>query len=244
MALLPGGGYADYVSVLKSHTTPLMYEGQSWEEAAAIPEVWCTAYQLLHLVAGVKQGETCLVHAAASGVGTTMLQLCKASGVEAIAVASTNDKLDFCQSLGASHLVNYKETPEFSKAVKSFTNGRGVNVIQDPVLASHFNENLNCLAQDCRWVLYGSMGGIKVKDAMIIKLLMKRASLICSTLRNRSDSYKADLIQKVYEERNKFKSGELKPIIDKVLNLSEVTEAHKYIESNQSIGKVILKNDL
>ena len=129
MALLPGGGYADYVKVLKDHTVPLMYEAQSWEEATAIPEVWCTAYQLLHLVAGVRKGETCLIHAAASGVGTAMLQLCKTEGVETIAVASKNNKLDFCKSLGASHLINYKETPEFSKAVKSFTNGGGVNVI-------------------------------------------------------------------------------------------------------------------
>ena len=88
------------------------------------------------------------------------------------------------------------------------------------------------------------MGGIKVKDALMIKLLMKRASIICSTLRNRDDDYKRDLVQKVYELRSKFESGELKPIIDTVINLSEISEAHKYIESNSSIGKVVLRNDL
>ena len=88
------------------------------------------------------------------------------------------------------------------------------------------------------------MGGIKVKDAAMIKLLMKRASILCSTLRNRTDLYKADLIQKVYQEGPKFETGELRPIIDHVTNLSEVAEAHKYVESNQSIGKVILINDL
>ena len=130
-----------------------------------------------------------------------MLQLCKSTEVNTIAVASQNSKLDFCQTLGASSLINYKENPQFSEQVKAATGGKGVNVIQDPVLASNFNENLNSLAQDCRWVIYGSMGGIKVKEATMIKLLMKRASILCSTLRNRTDDYKGELIQKVYGER-------------------------------------------
>ena len=107
----------------------------NWEESAAIPEVWCTAYQLLNFIARIEKGETALIHAAASGVGTTMLQLCRAQGVNTIAVASTQDKLDYCrEELGASHTINYKETPEFASLVKEFTGGKGVNVIQDPVL--------------------------------------------------------------------------------------------------------------
>ena len=88
------------------------------------------------------------------------------------------------------------------------------------------------------------MGGIKVRDATMIKLLMKRASIISSTLRNRDDDYKRDLVRKIYELGPKFESGELKPVIDTVTNLSEVTDAHKFIESNSSIGKVVMRNDL
>ena len=135
MALLPGGGYAQYVKVLKSHTVTLLPENlpkniQFWEYAAGIPEVWCTAYQLLNLIANVQKGETALIHAAASGVGTTMLQLCRAYGVNTIAVASNQEKLDYCRDvLGASHTINYKETPEFGQLVKEMTGGKGVNVI-------------------------------------------------------------------------------------------------------------------
>ena len=138
-----------------------------------------------------------MIHAAASGVGTTMLQLCRAQGVKAIAVASNQAKLDFCRDvLGAWQVINYKETPNFAELVKNFTNGEGVNVIQDPVLGgSNFNQNLDCLAMDSRWVIYGSLGGIKVNDANMMKPLLKRTSMIFSTLKTRSDEYKADLIR-------------------------------------------------
>ena len=98
---------------------------------------------------------------------------------------------------------------------------------------------------DSRWVIYGSMGGIKAKDSNMVKPLLKRSSILFSTLKSRSDSYKAALIDEMYREcQPKFISGELKPIIDRQYNLSEVADAHRYIESNQSIGKVVLVNDL
>ena len=148
--------------------------------------------------------------------------------------------------LGASHVINYKETPEFGSLVKEFTGGKGVNVIQDPVLGgTNFNQNLDCLAMDSRWVIYGSMGGIKADNANMVKPLLKRSSILFSTLKSRSDEYKANLIKEMYDVcKPKFLSGELKPIIDRTYNLSEVVEAHKFIESNQSIGKVVLLNDL
>lgn len=96
-------------------------------------EVWLTAYQLLHFVAKVKEGETVLIHAAASGVGTSLIQLCKLVGAKSIAVSSSKDKLDFCSSLGADFTINYKEEPDFSAKVLELTGGKGVNVILDPV---------------------------------------------------------------------------------------------------------------
>ena len=157
---------------------------------------------MLNLIAKVQPGETALIHAAASGVGTTMLQLCRAQGAKTIAVASSQKKLDFCKNeLGASFSINYKETPNFGALVKEFTNGKGVNVIQDPVLGgTNFNENLDCLAMDSRWVIYGSMGGIKADNANMVKPLLKRASILFSTLKSRSDDYKSDLVRQMYSE--------------------------------------------
>lgn len=146
-------------------------------------------------------------------------------------MASTNEKLDFCKQLGAEYGINYKEHPNFSEVVKELTEGRGVDVIQDPVLASNFDENLNSLAMDARWVLYGSMGGIKVNEANMMKLLVKRASLIGSTLRNQSDEYKAKLFEEMYSKcRPKFQSGEIKPIMSAQFRLSEVSKAHDLVE--------------
>ena len=103
--------------------------------------------------------------------------------------------------LGASHVINYKATPSYAALVKEFTNGKGVNVIQDPVLGgTNFNENLDCLAMDSRWVIYGTMGGIKADNANMVKPLLKRASILFSTLKSRSDDYKAELIKEMYTE--------------------------------------------
>ena len=107
-------------------------------------------------------------------------------------------------------------------------------MIQDPVLGgTNFDQNLDCLAMDSRWVIYGSMGGIKVNNANLVKPLLKRSSILFSTLKSRSDEYKAKLIAEMYREcKPKFESGQLKPIIDKTFKLSEVADAHTYIESN------------
>ena len=161
-------------------------------------------------------------------------------------MASCDEKLAMCSKLGATATVNYKTHPNFSEQVLELTNGRGVNVIEDPVLGGdHFNQNLSSLAMDSRWVLYGSMGGIKVKEANMAKLLMKRSSILTSTLRNRNDHYKSDLVWRFKNETaSLFKEGKLKPVVDKVFGLSEVAEAHRYLESNKNVGKVVLRYDL
>lgn len=120
-------------------------------------------------------------------------------------------------------------------------------MIQDPVLGGpNFQQNLDSLALDSRWVIYGSMGGLKPEhNASLVKPLLKRSSILFSTLKSRSNEYKAQLITDMFDFcRPKFASGELKPIIDRAYPLSKVAEAHAYIESNQNIGKVVLTNDL
>ena len=131
-----------------------------------------------------------------------------------------------------------------------YTNGRGVDVIADPVMAQNFNENMKCLAMDSRWVLYSTLGGIKVKDANLVNLLLKRATIYASTLKSRDDQYKTELVAAFCEEISPYfrqapnGKQKLAPVIDKVFKMSEAALAHEYLESNQTIGKVVLVNDL
>eukprot|EP00347_Sterkiella_histriomuscorum_P009950 403339254 len=244
MALLPGGGYAQFVTVHQNQVMDIP-ESFSFEQAAAIPEVWCTAFQILVLIANIQKNETVLVHAAAAGVGTSMIQLCKKYGAKVIAVSSSEKKLKFCQELGADYLINYKENPDFSKLVQEYTNGKGVDVIADPVLASNFQYNIDSLAMDGRWVVYGTMGGTLIENSNFGLLLRKRANIQFTTLRNRTIEYKGNLIQRLQNEcLAEFNSGLLKPIVDKVYGFSQIQEAHQYMESNESIGKILIKYDL
>ena len=135
MALLSGGGYAELAKVHKSHLIEIP-DGISFTQAAAIPEVWLTSFQLVHQLGQVQQSDTVLVHAAASGIGTAALQLCKSAGATAVAVASTDDKLSFASSLGAAHGINYK-TSDFASEMQNL--GLKANIILDCIGASNYD---------------------------------------------------------------------------------------------------------
>ncbi|CAB4042348.1 quinone oxidoreductase PIG3, partial [Paramuricea clavata] len=154
-------------------------------DAAAIPEVWLTAYQLLHLLAGVKSRECVLVHAAGSGVGTAAIQLAKLAGARALATAGSQEKLDMAEKMGAEGTANYKNE-DFSEMVLKKTNGAGANIILDCVGSSFVDKNLASIATDGRWILYGLLGGANVEGRFLGALLRKRISLIATTLRSRS----------------------------------------------------------
>ncbi|CAI2374666.1 unnamed protein product [Moneuplotes crassus] len=244
MALLPGGGYSDIARVHKDHLMKIP-ENLSFEEGAAIPETWLTSFQLLFLVASGKEGQTALIHAAGSGIGCAAIQLCKKVGITTIAVASTNEKLELAKSIGASHGINYKENADFSTLVQEYTGGKGVNIILDCVGAQNFDYNIKSAAVDCQWVLYGLMGGPKVPEFNLKSFMGKRIQLLCSTLKTRTNEYKADMITKFSEQfLPLFETGELKPIIDITLKYSEMKDAHEYMESNKTQGKIICTNDL
>jgi len=244
MALLSGGGYSDVVAVHKDHVIDIP-DTFSFEQAAAVPETWLTSYQLINLVAQAEKGDIALIHAAASGIGCAAIQICRMQGVRSIAVASSGEKLKFAESLGSYASINYKETPDFSKMVKDMTDGKGVNVILDCIGAQNFEYNISAAAMDCKWVFFGALGGVKLEKLNLGKLLGKRINLLSSTLKNRSTAYKTNLIKNFTADcLPGFKSQQLSPIIDSVLNLSQVAEAHKRAESNLNIGKIVLKNDL
>ncbi|TRX48582.1 NAD(P)H-quinone oxidoreductase [Fulvivirga sp. M361] len=240
VALLAGGGYAEYVAVDESLVMPVP-AGLSFEEAAGIAEVFITAYQALFYIAKLEKGQTALIHAGASGVGTAAIQLCHSIGAKSIVTAGSTEKIRFCEALGASSGINYRDTPAFDGHVLEHTGGKGADVIIDPIGASYFDRNLKAIATDGRWVLLAAMGGAKVPEMNLGKLLVKRVSLTGSTLRSRDSTYKARLVRQFSEQfLNSFESGALKPVIDQVFPWEEVAKAHRYMEQNRNTGKIIL----
>ncbi|KAJ0063242.1 hypothetical protein NL108_015041, partial [Boleophthalmus pectinirostris] len=184
MALLGGGGYAEFVKVPEDLLLPVP-PNLSLSEAAAIPEAWLTAFQLLHFVARVQEGEVVLVHAGASGVGCAAVQLVRLFKAVPLVTAGTQEKLTLAKSLGAAQGFNYRED-DYVKEVHHFTAGRGADVILDCIGGSSWEQNVSCVAVDGRWVLYGTLGGSTVNGDLLKRLLSKRGQLLCSLLRSRS----------------------------------------------------------
>lgn len=241
MGLVNGGGYAEY-AVMPAERAIEIPEQLSFEEAVAIPEVFLTAYQTLFWLGELKKGETVLIHAGGSGVGTAAIQLAKVLGhATVITTAGSEKKLDVCQSLGADRCINYK-TQHFDKEVLKATNNKGVDVILDFIGASYWRKNLNSINVDGRWVLIGVLGGNEVDKVNLMELMYKRIHLKGTLLTPRSDAYKAELTKEfVSKALPLFTSKQLKSIVDRVFPLEEVQQAHAYMESNKNIGKIILK---
>ncbi|MCB0503997.1 MAG: NAD(P)H-quinone oxidoreductase [Cyclobacteriaceae bacterium] len=239
MTLLAGGGQAEYV---KADQRLVMHVPNSLtlEQGAAIPEVFLTAYQALFFEGKTKFGSTVLVHAGASGVGTSAIQLAKARGCKVICTASAA-KHDTCKNLGADLAIDYK-TQDFAQAVKDFTKERGVDIILDFIGAPNFVRNLDSLAIDGRLVLIATMGGIRLEEFNIRSILTKRLKIQGTTLRARSNAYKQELIQAFSADfLPDLASGKITPIIDSVLDWNDIQKAHKCMEANKNVGKIVLK---
>lgn len=240
MGLVNGGGYSEYV-VIPANRAMKIPDNLSFVEGAAISEVFATAYQTLFWIGGLKENETVLIHAGASGVGTAAIQLAKQlKNARVIVTAGSKEKLEFCRSLGADVVINYKEEP-FDEVVLNETNGRGVDLILDFVGASYWEKNYRSAAVDSRWVLIGTLGGSKIDSFEIFSLMQKRIQLTGTGLTPRSDEYKAKLSQELIDETKAlFESGSLKPIVDKTFKFEDAKSAHDYMEANRNIGKIIL----
>lgn len=243
MALLQGGGYAQYALSYECMTMHAP-TGLDMNQLASIPEQWITAYQLLFKIARVQSGESVLLHAASSGVGQAAIQLAKANGLKVFVSCRSDDKVACCLALGADAGFNLKEDTNFADKVKAANGDKGVDVILDPVGASYCSENINSCAMDARWVLYGLMGGKSVHDDMYLGRMMgKRISLLPSTLRGRPKAYKDELIRSF--ERDvipRFLSGEYRVQISSVhaMTTDGVQAAHRTMAGHQNIGKIVL----
>ncbi|PEN15242.1 NADPH:quinone oxidoreductase [Longibacter salinarum] len=238
-ALLGGGGYAEEVVVHKDLLMAIP-PGLSMTDAAAIPEVFLTAYQALHWLGDLDSTSRVLVHAGASGVGTAALQLIRSAGASAIATASA-PKHDVCRTHGADRVVDYR-SENFVEAVEDWTDGGGVDLIIDFIGAPYFHKNIEALAMDGIVVQLATLGGATVEEMSLRDLMAKRVHLKASTLRSRSHAYKTRLTEEFAAYAlPKFIDGELKPVIDSVMDWSDVTLAHERMENNENAGKIVLR---
>jgi putative PIG3 family NAD(P)H quinone oxidoreductase len=237
-ALLDGGGYAEYTVVHKDRLMAVP-PGLSMTEAAAIPEVFLTAYQALHWLGGVQSGHHVLVHAGASGVGTAAIQLARQAGAHPYVTASA-PKHDVCRDLGADATIDY-ETEDFADRIQTATDGAGADIIIDFIGAPYFHKNVDTLATDGRIIQLATLGGSTVEQVSLRQLMAKRAQLLASTLRSRSLDYKVDLTQEFASDMlPRFIDGDLRPVIDSTYDWTDVAEAHRRMENNENAGKIVL----
>jgi putative PIG3 family NAD(P)H quinone oxidoreductase len=237
-ALLAGGGYAEKVAVPAGQVMPLP-AGIDVETAAALPEVACTVWSNVFMVAHLQTGETLLVHGGAGGIGTFAIQLAHAVGATVVATAGSEEKLDVCRSLGADLVVNYREQ-DFVDELKAFTDGRGADVILDNMGAKYLGRNIAALATQGRLVIIGMQGGSK-GELDINALLRKRGAVIATALRSRPVEEKAAICAAVVEHVWPLVAhGRVKPVVHARYRLAEAAKAHREVEESASVGKVLL----
>lgn len=238
-ALLAGGGYAETVVVPAGQVLKKPAK-LSFEEAASIPEVFATAYLNLFMEARLAKGEYAVVHAGASGVGTAAIQMCRAFGNPVFVTAGSQDKIDRCVEFGADAGMNRHEG-DFAEAIKKWTDGRGADVILDPVGGAYLAANLASLATDGRLVIIGLLGGATANVALGT-MMVKRLRIIGSTLRARPIAAKATIMDALKERVwPLLEDGSIRPVIERVYPVEEAADAHDLIASNQTFGKVVLR---
>src|SRR3954466_1866446 len=240
-ALLAGGGYAERVAVPAGQLLPRP-AGVELATAAALPEVTCTVWSNVFLLAGRRHGENFLVHGGSSGIGTMAIQLAARAGARVFTTAGTTAKLEFCRELGAEVLVNYREE-DFVERVREETDGAGVDVILDNMGAKYLARNVDALTLGGRLVCIGMQGGTKA-ELDLGKLMRKRAAIHATTLRARPATgagSKAEIVAAVrHDVWPDVERGVVRPIIDRRLPMSRAAEAHRVVEASEHIGKVLL----
>ncbi|HEX6059599.1 MAG TPA: NAD(P)H-quinone oxidoreductase [Gemmatimonadaceae bacterium] len=238
MGIVGGGGHAEYLCVHEREALPVP-EGLTWEEAAAIPEVFLTAYDALVRQMGLRVGERLLIHAVGSGVGTAALQLARAAGALVIGTSRTASKLERARALGLEHGVDGSRD-DWDTRVLALTGGEGVHVVMDLVGGPYTPRSVRALASRGRIVLVGTPAGARAEFDLGL-LLRRRASITGTVLRARPHEEKAALAREFADAvLPLFDAGRLRPVIDRVLPFAAIREAHEALERDETFGKVVL----
>ncbi len=236
--LVNGGGYAEYVRIPAAQAMPVP-QGWTFEQAAATAETFLTAYQLLFMLGAADTGQRVLIHAGASGVGTSAIQLAKTRGLQVAVTVGTEEKATFCQQLGADLNINYRQQ-DFAE-VLSTAWPEGIDLVLDPVAGSYLNAEATLLAMDGKIIIYAMMGGRKIPEFDLSLLFKKRGQLLCSTLRNRSAAYKAQLTRLFSADfAAMLAEGKIKPVLTGVYKPEQLEQAHQLLASNQTVGKLVV----
>ncbi|MGW6686445.1 NAD(P)H-quinone oxidoreductase [Streptomyces sp. NPDC054961] len=237
-ALLAGGGYATKVAVPAGQLLPVP-AGLDLVTAAALPEVVSTVWSNVFMVAGLRPGETLLVHGGSSGIGTMAIQLAKAVGARVAVTAGGKEKLDRCAELGADILIDYREQ-DFVAELKAATDGAGADVILDIMGAKYLARNVDALAVNGRLAIIGLQGGVTA-ELNLGALLAKRGAITATTLRSRPLEEKAAIVAAVREHVWPLvETGRVRPVVHATYPLREAARAHQVLESSTHVGKLLL----
>ncbi|MFY9875567.1 MAG: NAD(P)H-quinone oxidoreductase [Rhodomicrobium sp.] len=238
-ALTAGGGYAEFALAYEGSCMRAP-KGLSMTEAACTPETFMTVWHNVFERGALKAGESFLVHGGSGGIGSTAIQLAAHFGARVFATAGSDEKCAYCEDLGAERAINYK-TQSFAKEIKDLTSRRGVDVILDMVGGAYVQDNIACAAEDGRIVQIAFLKGARVQ-LDLMPLMLKRLMLTGSTLRPRKLEFKAriakELQQKVWPL---LETGAVKIVIDKTFPLEQAADAHRHMESNAHMGKIVLE---
>lgn len=238
-ALVPGGGYAEFAVADAPLCLPVP-AGLTPVAAAALPETFFTVWSNLFDRAGLKAGESVLIHGGSSGIGTTAIQLATAFGATAFVTAGSEEKCRACRELGADLAVNYNEE-DFVEACREATGGKGVDVILDMVAGDYTSRNIAAAAAEGRYVIIAGLRGLSAQVS-ILPIMLKRLVVTGSTLRSRPVEFKAAIAAELRRQVwPLLESGRVKPVIHAVLPLSDAGEGHRLLETGSHIGKIMLE---
>ncbi len=238
-ALVTGGGYAQYALACVDHCLPVP-AGLTMAEAAAFPETLFTVWHNVFERGWACDGEVLLVHGGTSGIGTMAIQLAKLFGLQVITTCGSEEKCAAARALGADLAINYRSR-DFVADVRAFTDGKGANLVLDMVAGDYTQRNLDCLAVDGRLVTIAVQGGA-MAQVNIARLMVKRQTLTGSTLRTRSDGFKALVADEISANVWPLVAdGRLRPVMDQAFPLEQAAEAHARMEAGDHIGKIVLE---
>ncbi len=241
IALVAGGGYAEYCAVPAAQALPVP-DGLSMVEAAAIPETFFTVWSNVFDRCALLPGETLLVHGGSSGIGTTAIMLAAQLGSHVIATAGSGEKCQACLDLGAELAINYKEQ-DFVEEVMNHTDGNGADVVLDMVAGDYIPRNIACMAVSGRLCIIAALGGSKA-EVDFRQVFVKRMTITGSTLRARDTAFKSQIAENLKSRVwPLFEDGKLKPVIYRTLTLNDAAEAHRVMEEGRHIGKIVLTID-
>ena len=238
-ALVTGGGYAEYALAVAEHCLPVP-EALPLAEAAALPETLFTVWHNAFQRGGAGEGETLLVHGGTSGIGTTAIKLAKLFGLTVIVTCGSDAKCEAARAIGADHAINYR-AGDFVEAVKALTGGKGAELCLDMVAGEYTQRNLDCLADDGRLVTIAVLGGALAQVNMA-GLMVRRQTITGSTLRCRTDAFKAALAGEIRREVWPLvEQGPLRPAMDRIYPFAQAAAAHARMEAGDHVGKIVLE---